>query len=693
VSKTVALVCWGDLFEDFLDKLGVTLEEFRSSFTGSWIFGYVQALESAGVQSVLFCVSSRVQRPVRFTHGPSGVRVCILPSTAVHSRIVNWIGQLEQSPVRVSALRRTLHRLLEQLVPYLDTPLHLFYRELRRAGCDSILCQQYEYQRFDALVMLGRLTGIPVFATCQGNGDDWGSGDLQRLTRPLALHASAGLIAAARGEALRLRARYDLPPSKIARIFNPIDLTRWSRLDRTEARAGLGIPIDADVVVWHGRVEYQKGLDLLLYAWERLCQERAQRDLRLLMVGTGSQAESLRSQIASLQLRGVQWVDRFVNDRNELLRYLAAGDIYAFPSRGEGFPVAPLEAMACSLPIVAADAQGVSDILKGGEASGGIVVPCNDPPALTRALGRLLDDEPLRCELGRRARRRLENSFSVIAVGEQLRDFLSSGQADRKGLQPPDCLPELMPAPLELRAIWPSRVPKGTTFNLRYDGQSRLSIAAEHANRGTLVVLGNQRLVTHYESPSFLRALVPLSVLKRVGPTEIYLTDGERRSNALKFTVTEYDVHALAVPEGAVSPESFSATIDYFTCPSHLMAGQQCSIEMSVRNDSPVVWPVTDLGVPAVRLTYHWMRLTGEIYDYAGLQTELPHTLEPGETTRIAVWIQAPAKPGCYLLAWDLLIEQVAWFSARGWKGPVCQVSVQPSPTAGAGVQSPTVSR
>ena len=693
VSRTVALVVWGDLFEDYLDKLGVSLEQFRSSFTGSWVFGYVQALESAGVRSVVFCVSSRVKHPIRFTHEPSGVRVCILPTPAVHRSVVKSVKQLEQAPTEQRILRRSVRGLLEQVAPYLDTPLSLFRRELRREGCDAILCQQYEYQRFDVFVLLGWLTHVPVFATCQGGGDDWGTGDLQRWTRPLALHACAGLIAAAQGEALRLRARYNLPGSKIGRIFNPIDLTKWSAIDRAEARARLSIPIDAGVVVWHGRVEYQKGIDLLLYAWERLCQERTQRDLRLLIVGTGSYADSLRSQIASLQLRGVQWVDRFVHDRNELLRYLSASDIYAFPSRGEGFPVAPLEAMACSLPIVAADADGVLDIFKGGEASGGVVVPCNDPPALTSALGRLLDDEQLRCELGRRARRRVETCFSMAAVGNELRAFLSSGPAKRSGSQAPDCVSEPTPAPLALRAIWPTQSQRGASFNVRYDGQSRLSISAEHANRGTLVVLGNRRLVTSFQSPSFLTALVPSSVLRRVGPVEVYLTDGQRRSNPLEFTVTEHAPPASPVLEQQVSPDSFSATLDYFTCPSKLAVGQQCVVEMTVRNDAPVVWPVTDLGVPAVRLTYHWRRASGEVYAYVGLQTELPHTLEPGETTRVAVWVQAPAEPGPYLLEWDLLIEQVAWFSARGWTGPVCRVCVQPSANDGAVVQDAIVSQ
>jgi starch synthase len=125
-----------------------------------------------------------------------------------------------------------------------------------------------------------------------------------------------------------------------------------------------------------------------------------------------------------MQLRGVMWLDEFVHDRSIIRRYLSAADVYTLSSRNEGFPTAPIEAMACGLPVVAADANGVPDILEGGEASGGLVVPREDARALALALGRVLDDEAWGCEMGKRAQCRAENYFSSEAVGKQLRDFL-----------------------------------------------------------------------------------------------------------------------------------------------------------------------------------------------------------------------------------------------------------------------------
>lgn len=197
--------------------------------------------------------------------------------------------------------------------------------------------------------------------------------------------------------------------------------------DRREARAELGIPMSARVVVWHGRVLSHKGLDTLLDAWERVCRERPGQDLRLLLVGTGNDAEELRRRLAAMRLPGVLWVDKFVHNCDEIRRYLSAGDVYAFPSRHEGFPVAPIEAMACELPVVAADAPGVADILERGEASGGLLVPVGDAAAFALALGRILDNEAWGRELGERASRRAQACFALEAVGEQLRAFILQG--------------------------------------------------------------------------------------------------------------------------------------------------------------------------------------------------------------------------------------------------------------------------
>lgn len=430
-APTIALLPWGNVLEDFLDMIGISLEAFCNEFTGSWMFGYCNALRLVGVRTVLMCISARVAAPAHFTHVPTGATICVLPAPKIY-RIIrrNTLNPYGRTVRHVFGdIRGTrlplfpLLAVLREIVLYLTTPLKLLAHELRREGCSLILCQEYEYPRFDACVLLGRVMHLPVFATFQGG--DYQRSRLEGFVRPHTLRACAGLIIATQAEIQRVQTCYGISPAKLARIFNPIDVKSWVAMDRSQARTTLGIPLNARVVAWHGRVSIgQKGLDILLDAWEQVCHEHTGWDLRLLIVGAGRDAEEVRQRIAAMQLPGVLWLNEFVHDRAIIRRYLSAADVYAFSSRHEGFPVALIEAMACNLPVVATDAQGVPDILGGGEASGGLMVPRNDSSALAQALGHVLDNPAWCRELGKRARSQVETCFSLEAVGEQLRAFL-----------------------------------------------------------------------------------------------------------------------------------------------------------------------------------------------------------------------------------------------------------------------------
>jgi glycosyltransferase involved in cell wall biosynthesis len=136
-------------------------------------------------------------------------------------------------------------------------------------------------------------------------------------------------------------------------------------------------------------------------------------------------------EIRRTAVSNIWWIRDYVLDRGEIRQYLSAADVYVFPSRHEGFPVAPLEAMACGLPIVAASAPGVADIFDEGEKSGGLVVPVGDGASLSKNLGFLLDDNETARLLGMRARERVEQAFSLQTVGAQLHKFLGERNALR----------------------------------------------------------------------------------------------------------------------------------------------------------------------------------------------------------------------------------------------------------------------
>ncbi len=183
---TIALVPWGDLIEDFLDGIGVSLDEFSSKMTGGWLFGYIEALRLQGIETVVVCFSARVVSTVRTVHEPTGARIVILRAPGIYRRLRRRMkdpyGCTMQSMFGEKDGGQTGYwRLAHHLAPYLATPTLVLTREIRRAGCTAILCQEYESPRFDALIAVGAMLGIPVFATFQGGNwhrSGWNAGSV-----------------------------------------------------------------------------------------------------------------------------------------------------------------------------------------------------------------------------------------------------------------------------------------------------------------------------------------------------------------------------------------------------------------------------------------------------------------------------------------------------------------------------------
>jgi glycosyltransferase involved in cell wall biosynthesis len=436
----MAILPWGHPFEEYLETLDISMERFRTVVSGGWIFNYVRALECAGIASTVILVSRDARRVTFSTHEPTGAGFCVLPAPWWLRIVTGGGNSAERSAAIASAApsnpraggrqegrgKRGPGEAVRDLARYGATPTLALGRALRQSGSTGILCQEYEYPRFDVSVALGRLLGIPTFGIFQGGVP--GKGALQPLVRPTFVRSSAGLIIGVTAEAQRVQGDYNLPAERIGDIQNPVALEEFPAPDQSGARASLGIPPATRVVVWHGRVNLRtKGLDLLVEAWRRLLAERSTQDVRLLLIGSGEDDEALRRSITvELADDSIQWVDRYIAERAKLYGLLAAGDVYVFPSRHEGFPVAPLEAMACGLPLVAGQASGVREILERGELDGGIQVPAEDPEALAAALGSLIDNPERARALGAAARRRVEGHFSVPAVGDRLGGWLDA---------------------------------------------------------------------------------------------------------------------------------------------------------------------------------------------------------------------------------------------------------------------------
>jgi len=104
--------------------------------------------------------------------------------------------------------------------------------------------------------------------------------------------------------------------------------------------------------------------------------------------------------------------------RDQVLSLYAEADVFVLPTWREGFPNVVLEAMGSGLPIVATPVGAIPEAVRDGRE--GFLVPVRDAAALGAALRRLVEDRELRLSMGRRARRRAEEVFSIDAVTRQL---------------------------------------------------------------------------------------------------------------------------------------------------------------------------------------------------------------------------------------------------------------------------------
>ena len=392
MTPTIAIVPWGDVIEDYLEPIGLTAFDFAEQVTGGWLFGYVAALRHAGWSPIIIAPSRAVGKVTRLTHAASATPIWLVPGRSCQ------------------AVRSYNLRAIRQ---WLTVPTAAFREIIARERCRALLIQEYEYARFDVLVRLAARLGLPAYATFQG-GDHTLSATERRI-RTRSIRRSAGLMIASSAERQRVRDAHGAPPPRVSAHPNPLDVDEWRAGPRDEARRSLGLGPGDFIAINHGRIDIRrKGLDVLLSAWSG--------SGLLVLIGSGQDRERFAAMVAGRA--DVRWIDSYTNDRPLLRRWLSAADIYVSASRVEGMPVAPLEAMACGLPVVATDAQGVSDIIGEDERNGGILVARDDPAALASAIERLREDPELRRTLGQAARAHVERSFSIEAVGRALQAFL-----------------------------------------------------------------------------------------------------------------------------------------------------------------------------------------------------------------------------------------------------------------------------
>jgi glycosyltransferase involved in cell wall biosynthesis len=169
-----------------------------------------------------------------------------------------------------------------------------------------------------------------------------------------------------------------IPPSQLRLIWGGVDVERIcsaTPIDRTS----IGLPQNAMMILWVGRLDPVKGLDDLIPAFKNL---DPRLNAHLVLVGDGAYRDRLNKLIDGhrrIHMPG---------SRNDVPSLLAAADLFVFPSYTEGLPNALMEAMGAGLPVVATNVPGCRDLVTHNQT--GLLVPPHAPEELTTAMHQAL---------------------------------------------------------------------------------------------------------------------------------------------------------------------------------------------------------------------------------------------------------------------------------------------------------------
>ena len=297
--------------------------------------------------------------------------------------------------IEVPSLVRTPHPLLD------FKALRFLVRLMRRERFDLVHCHSTKAGLLGRIA--ARMAGVPVVLfTAHGWQfvGDW--------PFPLRLAMIASEWFAARlSTAIICVSDYDRQialrmgigtPERLVVVHNGVDPAPWLGNGQAPAPAGRR----PSMAVMVGRLTLQKDPAALLEAWHRVDKPH-----RLIIVGDGPLLSDVKRQI---QRDGLSNRVALLDPTSDIPSLLQTADVFVQSSRWEGLPLAIIEAMMSGLPVVGTRVGGVAEVVGAGET--GLLVPSQNPEALSSALNRLLHDPELRARMGEAGRRRALEHFT-----------------------------------------------------------------------------------------------------------------------------------------------------------------------------------------------------------------------------------------------------------------------------------------
>lgn len=207
------------------------------------------------------------------------------------------------------------------------------------------------------------------------------------------------------------------PNQEIKVIYNGCDINTFifRQKDRHQIRNELGISDKEHVLIFVGSISKDKGIFELLDAFSRLYSTNI--NVHLVIIGNGPDRSSIQSIVLSDKIRNnVHIIGKLPN--HVIPKYLSASDVFILPSYSEGLPNVVLEAMSCSLPVIASSVGGIPEAVVDGKS--GILVEKKNADSLKIAIEYVIYNTKKAKEMGINGRKIVENKFTWPRNAEEV---------------------------------------------------------------------------------------------------------------------------------------------------------------------------------------------------------------------------------------------------------------------------------
>lgn len=200
---------------------------------------------------------------------------------------------------------------------------------------------------------------------------------------------------------------YNAPEEKITVVTPGVDTKLFKPMDKQKAKEKVGAGKNHKIVLFVGRIEPLKGIDVLMYAIKILLQKHPAMNLCLWIVGgdvsqkTSFWSKELQKLENLRELLGIKTIVKFVGQKPQTMLpyYYNAAEVVVMPSHYESFGMAALEAMACGIPVITTNVSGIASLIDDKHQA--LITTVNNPLMLASQIETLLTDEAFHKKIGK----------------------------------------------------------------------------------------------------------------------------------------------------------------------------------------------------------------------------------------------------------------------------------------------------